>query len=84
MTGQVSQNKRRVAAGGRVALRPMWTLLAAIAALPAWPHGAFADPPDAASYGISELKVGALYHDVPGLWSGFSVERPAGEGGIGR
>ena len=29
-----------------------------------------------AVFGVSEIKVGALYHDVPGLWSGFSVERP--------
>jgi len=26
---------------------------------------------------IYELKLGALYHDTPGLWSGFSLEKPA-------
>ena len=26
---------------------------------------------------ISELKIGALAHDVPNLWSGFQVETPA-------
>ncbi len=31
----------------------------------------------AKSFGIDELKIGALYHDMPGLWSGFSSERPA-------
>lgn len=40
---------------------------------------AFAD--DATSGGlISELKLGALAHDVPGLWSGFQVETPAVDG----
>ena len=29
-----------------------------------------------ANFGVSEIKGGALYHDVAGLWSGFSVERP--------
>ena len=28
------------------------------------------------AFGISEIKGGALNHDVPGLWSGFRVERP--------
>jgi lipid A 3-O-deacylase len=27
--------------------------------------------------GFDEVKLGALYHDIPGLWSGFSLERPA-------
>jgi lipid A 3-O-deacylase len=30
-----------------------------------------------ASFGIDEIKVGALYHDMPALWSGFSRERRA-------
>jgi lipid A 3-O-deacylase len=29
--------------------------------------------------GIDEVKIGALYHDMPGLWSGFSLERPAAD-----
>jgi lipid A 3-O-deacylase len=28
---------------------------------------------------ISEIRIGALYHDVPGLWSGFSVEQPSAD-----
>ena len=35
-----------------------------------------------ASFGISEIRAGALYHDVPGLWSGFRVERPTVDGNI--
>jgi lipid A 3-O-deacylase len=31
----------------------------------------------AKSFGLDEIKIGALYHDMPGLWSGFSAERPA-------
>jgi lipid A 3-O-deacylase len=38
-----------------------------------------ADPTGSSLSGISELRFGALYHDVPGLWSGFSVERPAAD-----
>jgi lipid A 3-O-deacylase len=26
---------------------------------------------------INEVKLGGLYHDVPDLWSGFSLERPS-------
>lgn len=29
--------------------------------------------------GFDEVKLGALYHDVPDLWSGFSLERPAAD-----
>jgi lipid A 3-O-deacylase len=58
----------------------MWTLLGAIAApVLVTPMRALADPPVTAMYGISELKLGALYHDVPYLWSGFSVERPSAD-----
>jgi lipid A 3-O-deacylase len=32
--------------------------------------------------GISELKLGALYHDVPGLWAGFAIERPAADANV--
>jgi lipid A 3-O-deacylase len=72
-----------VAAVGRFELRLMWTLLGALAALClAVPSRALAEPPDTPSYGISELKLGALYHDVPYLWSGFSVERPAADANI--
>jgi opacity protein-like surface antigen len=35
-----------------------------------------------APLGISELKLGALYHDVAGLWSGFSVERPTADANV--
>jgi opacity protein-like surface antigen len=38
-----------------------------------------ADPPDTPIFGISELKLGALYHDPPYLWSNFSVERPTAD-----
>jgi len=31
---------------------------------------------------VSELKLGALYHDVPGLWSGFSLEKPTVDGNV--
>jgi len=34
-----------------------------------------ADPPETPVFAISELKLGALDHDTPGLWSGFGVER---------
>ena len=37
---------------------------------------ALADPP---VIGISELKIGALDHDTPGLWSGFGVERKSAD-----
>jgi lipid A 3-O-deacylase len=33
----------------------------------------------AQTFGIDEIKIGALYHDMPGLWSGFSRERPAAD-----
>jgi opacity protein-like surface antigen len=36
---------------------------------------ATAGSPETTVLGISELKVGALDHDTPGLWSGFGVER---------
>jgi lipid A 3-O-deacylase len=34
---------------------------------------------DQRPFSIDEIKVGALYHDMPGLWSGFSRERPAAD-----
>jgi lipid A 3-O-deacylase len=44
-----------------------------------WPLPVRADPPETPILGISEIKLGALYHDVPGLWSGFSLEKPAAD-----
>lgn len=41
------------------------------------PCAAQADEGPVASGFISELKIGALEHDVPGLWSHFRVERAA-------
>src|SRR5262245_4431875 len=41
-----------------------------------------AEPPQGPCLGVSETKLGALYHDAPGLWSGFSVERPAADANI--
>ena len=38
---------------------------------------AMAEPAEQHIYSISELKFGALYHDTPYLWSGFSSEKPA-------
>jgi hypothetical protein len=39
-----------------------------------------AEPPDLpALLAVSELKLGALEHDTPGLWSGFSRERAAAD-----
>jgi len=46
------------------------------------PTAAAAQSADAPPLGISEIKLGALYHDVPGLWSGFSVERPAADANL--
>jgi lipid A 3-O-deacylase len=58
----------------------MWTVCGAATALAfACPLPAIADPPDSPILGISELKLGALYHDPPYLWSGFSVERPTAD-----
>jgi hypothetical protein len=37
---------------------------------------AMADPLDRpALFAVSEIRIGALEHDTPGLWAGFSVER---------
>jgi lipid A 3-O-deacylase len=36
----------------------------------------------AQTLGIDEVKIGALYHDMPGLWSGFSLERPAADANV--
>jgi opacity protein-like surface antigen len=47
----------------------------------AWPLPALAEPPSS-PFGISELKLGALYHDTPGLWAGASVERPAADANL--
>jgi lipid A 3-O-deacylase len=64
----------------RLGIRWLWTALWAGAALSlARPLPAAAQAPDPPLYAISELKLGALYHDVPGLWSGFSLERPAAD-----
>lgn len=41
-----------------------------------------ADPPNAPILGISELKIGALDHDTPGLWSGFGVERQTADANL--
>jgi opacity protein-like surface antigen len=41
-----------------------------------------ADPPVTPLFGISELKLGALDHDTPGLWSGFNSERRAVDANI--
>ena len=63
---------------GRIQVRLGLLVLAGISVHAcAWPQAALAEPPEQPFLGISELKIGALYHDVPGLWSGFSVERPA-------
>ena len=45
--------------------------------LPAFALACFAVLPTAASAGglLYELKLGALYHDAPNMWSGFSVEK---------
>jgi lipid A 3-O-deacylase len=58
----------------RAAHRMVWTIWAgaALALLDAAPG--LADPPGPL-LGISELKIGALDHDTPGLWSGFNLER---------
>ena len=40
---------------------------------------AMAEPAEQRIYSVSELKFGALYHDTPYLWSGFSVEQPAAD-----
>lgn len=67
----------RIKALGRVEARLAWTAwgVAAFCLLTSAP--AAADPPNAPILGISELKLGALDHDTPGLWSGFGVERQA-------
>ena len=46
-----------------------------------WPLPAMAEPP-AWTLGISEIKLGALYHDTPGLWAGTSVERAAADANL--
>ena len=33
-------------------------------------------------FGISELKIGALHHDTPGLWAGTSIERATADANI--
>ncbi|MBO0742600.1 MAG: acyloxyacyl hydrolase, partial [Hyphomicrobiaceae bacterium] len=41
---------------------------------------AWAAPPDLPPlFAVSEIKIGALEHDTPGLWSGFSRERAAAD-----
>jgi lipid A 3-O-deacylase len=75
--------KGRVAAVHRFGLHLMGMVMGAMATLAvAFPLRAMADPPEAPIYAISELKLGALYHDVAGLWSGFSLERPAADANI--
>jgi lipid A 3-O-deacylase len=56
--------------------RPLLTLAVATLAL------AGAGTADAQSLGIDEVKIGALYHDMPGLWSGFSAERAAADANV--
>ncbi len=46
------------------------------------PLPAGADEPGVPFLGLSEIRLGALYHDVPGLWSGFSVEQPAADANV--
>ena len=44
---------------------------------------ACADPSDLPPlWAVSEIKIGALEHDTPGLWSGFSLERAAADANI--
>ena len=63
--------------------RLLWMVLGAGAVLVLLrPMAAAAQSADAPPLGISEIKLGALYHDVPGLWSGFSVERPAADANL--
>ena len=52
------------------------TCLAAMVVL-AWTSNALAGEQALSGGPISEMKIGALYHDVPGLWSGFQIENPA-------
>ena len=66
---------------GRVELRRRWKVFGdvrspwcSLARCPPWPIRQ-----KVPFLGISELKLGALYHDAPGLWSGFSVERPTAD-----
>ena len=60
----------------RLAIR-LLVLLMAGAVLPlAASQPIAAQVPETPAFAISEVKLGALYHDVPGLWSGFSLERP--------
>jgi lipid A 3-O-deacylase len=61
------------------ALRGIWAGAALTVALGAG-TAAKAEPSDApALLAISELKLGALEHDTPGLWSGFSREQAAAD-----
>jgi opacity protein-like surface antigen len=61
-------------------MRSHFKVLGALAALAlSGPLPAAAEPPGTPILGISELKLGGLYHDVPGLWSGFAAERPAAD-----
>jgi opacity protein-like surface antigen len=54
-------------------------MVVGVAIMLARPAPAVAQGVDLPLLGISEVKLGALYHDVPGLWSGFSLERPAAD-----
>jgi lipid A 3-O-deacylase len=58
----------------RLAYRIVWTIWAGVALATIDAAPSVADPP-APLLGISELKIGALDHDTPGLWSGFNLER---------
>lgn|GEM_PF-1263154 len=60
---------RRASARRRGQLVTAALVLAAGLSLPA-----AADPPAPTILGIDEVKLGALHHDVPRLWSGFSRE----------
>ena len=68
---------------GGVGIRSLRTVVVAVTAvLIACQLPAVADPADPPALGVSELKLGALDHDTPGLWSGFGVERQSVDANI--
>jgi lipid A 3-O-deacylase len=68
---------------GGVGIRSLRTVVVAVTAvLIACQLPAVADPADPPVLGVSELKLGALDHDTPGLWSGFGVERQSVDANI--
>ena len=56
-----------------------WLCTFAFAATLGCASAALADEASNGGGFISELKIGALAHDVPNLWSGFQVETPAAD-----